>query len=65
MIATVIGVFITVGSERWARFYPWMLPSMAMGNDGNIVLQVLMLGILGGVVVAIAGCWDMIRQDVL
>ena len=65
MIATVIGVFITVGSERWARFYPWMLPSMAMGNDNQIVLQVLVLGILGGVVVAIAGCWDMIRQDVL
>ena len=65
MIATVIGVFITVGSERWARFYPWMLPSMAMGNDGQIVLQVLMLGIIGGIIVTIAGCWDMIRQDVL
>ena len=65
MIATVIGVFITVGSERWARFYPWMLPSMAMGNDADIVLQVLMLGMIGGIVVAIAGCWDMIRQDVL
>lgn len=65
MIATVIGVFITVGAERWARFYPWMLPSMAMGNDGQIVLQVLLLGIMGGIVVAIAGCWDMIRQDVL
>jgi hypothetical protein len=65
MIATVIGVFITVGSEKWARFYPWMLPSMAMGNDSHIVLQVLMLGIIGGIVVTIAGCWDMIRQDVL
>jgi hypothetical protein len=65
MIATVIGVFITVGAERWASFYPWMLPSMAMGSDDRIVLQVLLFGILGGIVAAIAGCWDMIRQDVL
>src|SRR5690349_11758412 len=65
MIATVIGVFITVGSEKWARFYPWMLPSVAMGNDSHIVQQVLLLGILGAIGVTIAGCWDMIRQAVL
>ncbi|HET6597258.1 MAG TPA: ABC transporter permease [Anaerolineales bacterium] len=65
MIATVIGVFITVGAERWARFYPWMFPSLAMGSDSQIVLQVLLLGIIGGIVVTVAGCWDMIRQDVL
>ena len=65
MIATVVGLFLTVSSERWSRFYPWALPSVAMSSDGQIVLQVLMLGILGGIVVTIAGCWDMIRQDVL
>lgn len=65
MIATVIGVFFTISSERLASFYPWMFPSLAMGNDGSIVLQVLLFGIIGGIVMAIAGCWDMIRQDVL
>ncbi len=64
MIATVIGVFLT-NSEKWPRFYPWTLPSMMMSGDSSIVLQVLMLGIIGGIAVAIAGCWDMIRQDVL
>jgi len=65
MIATVIGVFLTISSERWVRFYPWALPSTAMSNDVQIVLPVLMVGILGCIVVTIAGCWDMIRQDVL
>jgi lantibiotic transport system permease protein len=64
MIATVIGLFLTVSSQTWASFYPWALPFMAMGNNVRIVLQVLMLGITGGAVVTIAGCWDMIRQDV-
>jgi lantibiotic transport system permease protein len=65
MIATVIGVFITVSSEKWSRVYPWALPSMAMGRDSEIVLQVLALAVIGAIVVTIAGCWDMIRQDVL
>ena len=65
MIATVIGVFMSVAAERWARFHPWMLPSLAMGHDEQIVRQVILFGILGGMVVTIAGCWDMIRQDVL
>ena len=65
MIATVIGLFLTISSEKWARFYPWTLPSMAMNSDPHIVLQVLLLGILGGIVATIAGCRDMIRQDVL
>lgn len=65
MIATVIGVFLTLNSQRIASFYPWMLPSVAMSSDANRVLQALMLGVIGGIVVTIAGCWDMIRQDVL
>lgn len=55
MIATVIGVFFTISSERLASFYPWMFPSMAMGNDVLIVLQVVILGILGGIIATIAG----------
>lgn len=65
MIATVIGVFFTISSERMASFYPWMFPSMAMGNDVLIVFQVVILGIIGGIIATIVGCWDMIRQDVL
>lgn len=65
MIATVIGVFLTISSERWPSFYPWALPSVAMSSDGQFVLQAIMLGIVGGTVVTIVGCWDMIRQDVL
>ena len=61
MIATVIGAFLTIGSERWARVYPWALPSMVTSDDA----QVLMLGVVGGIIVAGAGCWNMIRQDVL
>lgn len=64
MIATVIGVFVT-NSETWAKFYPWTLPAVVMSGDGAIVVQALTLGIVGGIIVAIVGCWDMIRQDVL
>jgi len=64
MIATVVGAFVT-NSEFWARFYPWTLPSVVISGDGAIVVQVLGLGILGGIVVAIVGCWDVVRQDVL
>lgn len=64
MIATVLGVFLT-SSASWARFYPWALPSLAMSGDRSLVTQALLFGVIGGILVAAAGCWDMVRQDVL
>lgn len=65
MTATVIGLILTIASEKWAQFYPWTLPSLTLGRDNPSVLQALLVGSLGGIIVTIAGCWDMIRQDVL
>ncbi len=65
IVATVAGV-IVVNSD-WAGFYPWTLPgqvSIGFMQGEAVGLQVV-LGTLGGIVVALVGGWDVIRQDVL
>jgi ABC-2 type transport system permease protein len=62
---TVAGVFIV--HTTWGNFWPWALPG-AIANEfseGVLLLPELLFGSVGGVLVALAGGWDVARRDVL
>jgi hypothetical protein len=65
IVAPVFGV-VVMGSE-WVRFDPRTIPGVVSQNLINAEPYVLPLvvGLLGGIVVACLGCWDTIRRDVL
>lgn len=65
IIATVFGA-VVVGSE-WQQFDPWVMPwvvSSGLMYEEPYALS-LAIGMLGGVIVALLGCVETIRQDVL
>ena len=62
---TIIGFMVILAD--WGRFYPWALPlivSDAFGKDAQPIAE-LMMGSIGGVIVAVLGGWECIRRDVL
>ncbi len=61
--ATVAAVF-AFGSD-YAIFYPWTIPGMlATGVTGAELTTGLWIGLAGGVLAALAGMWDVTRQEV-
>ncbi|HEX2034735.1 MAG TPA: ABC transporter permease [Chloroflexota bacterium] len=67
--ATVAGVLIAQ-SGRWGSWFPWSLPvraiatELAIATDGGGPHTILALGIGGGLLVALLGCWEVTRRDV-
>ncbi len=62
--ATVAAVF-AFGSD-YAVYYPWTIPGMiATGITGSELTTCLLIGIIGGMVIALAGMWDVTRLEVL
>ena len=61
----VTGVFFALfAASAWVgKYYPWLLPlnSRAPGREA----MALILGIGGGIIVSILGCWEVTRRDVL
>ena len=63
-MAATVGTLMIASSERFWKFYPWALPLHAtMGT--NAAELAMMLGAFGGLAVALLGCWEMTRRDVL
>lgn len=72
VVAMGIGIAMTVAGMvvvnwRWGRFYPWAMPGMMANQymNGTTPVPELLLGSLGGLLVAIAGGWEFTRRDVL
>lgn len=63
IVAMVAGAMIAQ-SSRWAPWFPWSLTALATAQGGD-VSRALLLGIGGALVVALVGCWDVTRRDVL
>ncbi|HSR32618.1 MAG TPA: ABC transporter permease [Anaerolineae bacterium] len=65
IVAMVIAVVLF--QSDWNQWYPWAIPGMvAYGlEEGTDTLPQLLIGILGGVAVALVGGWDVVRRDVL
>ncbi len=66
MAAGVANVMVNA-SEDALHYFPWMLPGNALPQAEAIARLpwALAVGILGGLVLAVAGGWDVTRRDVL
>jgi hypothetical protein len=73
VVAMAVGILMTAGgmvviNSDWATFYPWALPGLLANtfNKGEpILLKELMVSVVGGMAVALLGCWEVTRRDVL
>lgn len=63
-MSATVGVALISNSERFWKFYPWSLPVHASVHNPNVTLA-LTLGAFGGLLVAVAGAWDLARRDVI
>jgi len=61
----ISGVFFALfaSSAKLAKFYPWLLPINT--RDPALKSLALILGITGGIIISIVGCWEVTRRDVL
>jgi hypothetical protein len=68
-----VGITLTVMgmaaiSSKWGSYYPWALPGVianSFNEEGFAYLSEMIFGSVGGVLVALLGGWDVVRQDVL
>lgn len=65
VVAMIIAV-VAIQSD-YGGWYPWTMPVMVLGviKDGQMPMSQLLAGSVGGLVVALLGCWDVTRRDVL
>lgn len=65
-VLTVAGVAII--NSQWGSFYPWALPGTLVNQLNKGVpfpWSEFLVGSLGGIAVALLGCWDVTRREVL
>ena len=64
IVATVAAVIIAQ-SDKWVRYYPWTLPGFLSFDllEGKLHTTQLLIGLGGGVLVALLGMWDVSRRD--
>ena len=62
MTATVIG-FLAMQSQRYGHYYPWSMPAHAVANGTRHIQFVVTAGLIGGLLVVLAGLWDFLRRD--
>jgi len=64
IVATVAGVLVI--NSDWAKVYPWTLPGRASIGyiEGDAIAAQVALGFLSGIVVALAGGWDVTRREI-
>ncbi len=73
--STVVGIMLlrslkniasTPYSPILASIFPWSLPYVVLARQATTDLRetAFLAGLLGGVVIAALGCWDVVRRDV-
>ncbi len=65
VVMTVVAVMV-INSE-WNGLYPWTMPAMIANNfiEENPAFDLVLIGSIGGILMAIAGGLEFIRRDVL
>ena len=58
--ATFFSLFAAQAKE--AKFYPWLLPLNVLSPERFTIAMIM--GIIGGILVGIVGCWEFTRRDV-
>ncbi len=64
MSAAIANILI-MNSEKWNRVFPWTLMMHVIDSESTYLPTALLIGITGGVLLALLGCWDVTRRDVL
>jgi hypothetical protein len=65
IVAMVFAVFMF--ESDWSQWYPWTYPGLVayLAEEGLSPMRELLIGSLGGMVVALLGGWEVTRRDVL
>ncbi len=56
---------LLASSTEVGRVYPWSLPTDVVFGEGERLPLAVALGIIGGIVVGMMGCWNVTHRDVL
>ncbi len=73
--STIIGIMLlrslkniasTPHGPLLASAFPWSLPYVVLARQATMDLRVtaFLVGIVGGVLIAALGCWEVVRRDV-
>ncbi len=66
VVATVAAVLV-IESEKYSPYYPWTLAGTSAINalQGKEFTTSLIIGVAGGLVFALLGCWEESRREIL
>jgi len=66
-IAGTVAAVLVIQSDKYGPYYPWTLAGTSALNalQGNSFSGPLIIGVAGGVIVALLGCWEASRREVL
>jgi ABC-2 type transport system permease protein len=66
IVGTVAAVLV-IQSDKYGPYYPWTLSGISAMNvlDGRPYLTSLLIGLAGGLMLALFGCWEASRREVL
>jgi ABC-2 type transport system permease protein len=66
IVGTVAAVLV-IQSEKYSPYYPWTLAGTSAMRvfNGESYTTSLIIGVAGGLVIALLGCWDASRREVL
>ena len=65
-IAAVVVAVVLLQSD-WGPWYPWTMPALVVNRleEGQTVAAQVVLGRVGGLLVALVGGWEVSRRGVL
>ncbi len=63
--AGIAGTFFALfaASAKFGKYYPWLLPVNVFSDER--LAMALWIGVVGGIVATVLGCWDFVRRDVI
>ena len=66
-IAGTVAAVLVIQSDKYGPYYPWTLPGMSAMNvlNNQPFLTSVVIGVAGGVILALFGCWEASRREVL
>jgi hypothetical protein len=66
LLRTIKNHVSTPYGPHLASYFPWSLPYVviAPGATPNLRETAFLVGVLGGLLVSVLGCWEIVRRDV-
>lgn len=67
MVAVVCSLFV-IRSDVWSTWYPWTIPFMTFAMDkpaDTPLMQIMLISLVGGLIVALFGMWDMTKRQIV